>query len=447
VSLPVYRGTFGPEQAERLLWRAGFGPRKGEAFTLSKLGLDGAVRSLTHPGAEKLVGKPPRGEKGRPLAPAHAYGHDHLWWLDRMVRTSRPLVERMTLVWHDWFATSSSGVGSQELMLKQNQLFRRFALGSFRFLVHAVTADPAMLIWLSGADNTKDAPNENYARELMELFTLGEGNGYDERDVREQARALTGFRYRWSRRRGPVDFQFDPDRHDDEPKVIFGKRGPFDFRDACNLCLEHPAHPRFFVEKLWSYFVPVPPDASTRRELENVYREDYQTRPLLDAILRHPALYLGPRMVKPPIVYTAGLLRALGRRIEGDSWVWLLDGAGQRLFYPPNVAGWDDERWLDTATFRGRWAIANEALGKFTVEQKRGRKPPDVPRTPEKIVANAVYLLGSPQIRPETEAALVRFARSALGTADEDWKRDSYPPLVLNAVRQLLAVSPDLQVA
>jgi hypothetical protein len=152
-------------------------------------------------------------------------------------------------------------------------------------------------------------------------------------------------------------------------------------------------------------------------------------------------------MVKPPVVYTAGLLRALGRRVEGESWVWLLEGAGQRLFYPPNVAGWDDERWLDTATFRGRWAIANEALGKFTLEQKRGRKPPDVPRTAEKIVANAVFLLGSPRIRPETEAALVRFARSALGTADEDWKRDAYPPLVLNAVRQLLAVSPDLQAA
>ena len=120
----------------------------------------------------------------------------------------------MTLVWHDWFATSNAGVGSQRLMLDQNRLLRRFALGSFRFLLHAVTADPAMLIWLSGADNAKDAPNENYARELMELFTLGEGNGYDERDVREQARALTGFRYTWRRSNGPVDFRFDRDRHD-----------------------------------------------------------------------------------------------------------------------------------------------------------------------------------------------------------------------------------------
>ncbi len=447
MSVPVYRGRFGPEQAERLLWRAGFGPRKGEARALSRLGLDDAVRSLTHPGPERLVGRPPRDEKGRRLAPGDAYGHDHLWWLDRMVRTSRPLVERMTLVWHDWFATSGNGVGSQQLMLRQNALLRRHALGSFRFLLHGVTADPAMLIWLSGAENTRDSPNENYAREVMELFTLGEGNGYTERDVREQARALTGFRYDWKRGRGAVNFRYDRRRHDGGTKVVFGKRGRYGWRDACNLCLEHPAHPRFVVTKLWSSFVPVPPDAATRSSLERIYRDDFQVRPVLDAILRHPRLYLGPRMVKPPVVYTAGLLRALGRRVDTTAWVWLGEGAGQRLFYPPNVAGWDDERWLDTATFRGRWGIANEALEKFVVEQKRGRKPPKVPRTAEGLVGNAIFLLGSPRIRPETRAALVRFAREALSTADEGWKRDAYPPLVLNAVRQLLAVSPDFQTA
>jgi uncharacterized protein (DUF1800 family) len=447
VTVPRYRGRFGPAEAERLLWRAGFGPRKGEARALADLGLDDAVRSLTHPSPEKLVGRPPRDEKHRGLAPADAYGHDHLWWLDRMVRTSRPLVERMTLVWHDWFATSGSGVGSQKLMLAQNQLFRRHALGNFRFLLHAVTADPAMLIWLSGADNTKDAPNENYARELMELFTLGEGEGYTEADVREQARALTGFRYDWKRGRGPVNFRYDRRRHDGGVKTVFGKQGRFTFREACNLCLDHPAHPGFVVDKLWGSFIPGRPEPKTRRALIGLYRESYETRPLLDAILRHPKLYLGPRMTKPPVVFTAGLLRALGRRVDTSAWVWLADGAGQRLFYPPNVAGWDDERWLDTATFRGRWSIANEALSKFTVEQKKGQKPPKVPRNPEKIVANAIYLLGSPRIRPETKAALVRFARSAMTDVDEDWKKDAYPPLVLNAVRQLLAVSPDYQTA
>src|SRR5579885_2566793 len=128
----VYEGEFGVPQAERLLWRAGFGPRKGEAEKLASLGLAGAVHALTHPGREQLVGPAPTDEKGRPLAPYDAWGHDHTWWIDRMVRTSRPLVERMTLVWHDWFATSNDGVGSQRLMLQQNELFREHALGSFQ---------------------------------------------------------------------------------------------------------------------------------------------------------------------------------------------------------------------------------------------------------------------------------------------------------------------------
>src|SRR5512132_4303557 len=163
VAAPVYRGTFGRAQAERLLWRAGFGPRPGDAHRLAQMGLDKAVDSLVHPPRERLQGRRPRIDR-KPLAPRDAYGHDHLWWLDRMVRTNRPLVERMTLVWHDWFATSNAGVGSQRLMLKQNQLFRSHGLGSFEQLLLSVTKDPAMLLWLNGTENEKDAPNENYGR-------------------------------------------------------------------------------------------------------------------------------------------------------------------------------------------------------------------------------------------------------------------------------------------
>src|SRR4029077_19345245 len=120
VGVPAYRGKFGVSEAERLLWRAGFGPRPGEAQALARLGLEGAVHKLTHPGQEDLVGPRPHDDKDRPLAPLDAWGHDHVWWLDKMVRTSRPLVERMALIWHDWFATSNNGVGSQRLMLNQN---------------------------------------------------------------------------------------------------------------------------------------------------------------------------------------------------------------------------------------------------------------------------------------------------------------------------------------
>src|SRR3989440_7359377 len=241
--LPVYSGPFGQAQAERLLWRAGFGVRPDEAYQYSRLGLHGAVHKLTNPGAERLHGPKPQDDRNRPLAPADAWGHDRCWWLDRMVRTSRPLVERMTLVWHDWFATSNDGVGNQRLMLGQNAMFRRHALGSFESLLLDVTRDPAMLLWLNGSDNSKWSPNENYGRELMELFTLGAGRGYGERDVREQARALTGFRNDWDRGIGDHDFRYDPKYHDAATKTVFGRRGAWTWQDACKLCLRNANHP------------------------------------------------------------------------------------------------------------------------------------------------------------------------------------------------------------
>jgi uncharacterized protein (DUF1800 family) len=442
VSVAVYKGPFGHEQAERLLWRAGFGPRKGEVAALAKLGFDGAVRSLTHPRGEKFVGPAPHDDKGRALAPADAWGHDHLWWLDRMVRTSRPLVERMTLVWHDWFATSVDGVGSQKLMLKQNRLLRRLSLGSFETMLQEITRDPAMLLWLSGTQNTNRSPNENYGRELMELFTLGVGNGYTERDVREQARALTGFENDWKRGVGAHNFRFESDRHDAGTKRIFGKTGAFDWQDSVQLCLHHKQHPSFFVDKLWRYFIPTTPDAGTRRSLESLYRKDLQILPVVDAILRHPALFTGPRMVKPPAVYTAGMLRALGRGIDTQAWAWLSSGSGQRLFMPPNVSGWDDERWLDTATFRGRWDVANYATQPYSLTDKQAAS---LPGEPKALVDGALAFWGSPTIRPETRAALVGFATKAMSDADAKWKQTSYRFLVANGLRQLIAVSPDLQ--
>jgi uncharacterized protein (DUF1800 family) len=442
VSVAVYKGSFGHEQAERLLWRAGFGPRKGETQALAKLGLDAAVLSLTRPRPERLVGPAPRDDKGRALAPADAWGHDHLWWLDRMVRTSRPLAERMTLVWHDWFATSTDGVGSQKLMLDQNKLLRRHSLGSFATLLREITKDPAMLLWLSGTQNSKSSPNENYARELMELFTLGAGRGYTERDVREQARALTGFANDWRNGAGTVNFRFERDRHDPGHKRVFGKTGRFDWQDAVRLCLKHPNHPSFFVDKLWGYFIPVAPDAASRRSLISLYRRELEIRPVLEAILRHPALYTGPRMVKPPAVYNAGLLRALGRGVDTLAWAWLSGQSGQRLFRPPNVSGWDDERWLDTATFRGRWEVANYVSQPYSLTDKQAAA---LPSAPKELVAGAIAFWGSPTLRPETHAALVGFATKAMSDADANWKRTSYRFLTANALRQLVAVSPDLQ--
>jgi uncharacterized protein (DUF1800 family) len=442
----VYGGSFGAPQAERLLWRAGFGPRPGEAEALAKLGLKDAVHSLVYPGREKFVGPPPHDAKGRPLAPTDAWGHDHCWWLDRMVRTSRPLVERMALVWHDWFATSNDGVGSQRLMLDQNELFRQHGLGSFERLLVDVTKDPAMLLWLNGSDNVKDAPNENYAREMMELFTLGADRGaYSERDVREQARSLTGWQNRWKRGVGPYDFHFDPREHDAGRKTVFRHTGNYDWVAACRLCVDHPEHPSFFVSKLWSYFVPVAPDPATQSALEAIYGDGHhEIRPVVQAILRHPALYEGPRMVKPPVVFTAGLMRRIGAGVTSTDWAWIGNLAGQQLFYPPNVAGWDDSRWLDTATFRGRWIAVQRLLRDRKLDPSH--PPAGQAGDAQSVLRRALAFWRTPDLSPGTQAALAAVAQAALADAGSDkWKRQQYPVLLENALRQLIAVSPDLQ--
>ena len=199
----------------------------------------------------------------------------------------------------------------------------------------------------------------------------------------------------------------------------------------CSLCLDHPKHPRFFVDKLWQLLHP---DAARRRRRGARSRRstasDYEIRPVVDAILRHPALYTGPRMVKPPVVYTAGLLRALGRGVDTQRLGVARRRAGQRLFYPPNVAGWDDERWLDTATFRGRWGIANEALP--AVRARPTSRRPTLPRRRRRRSSTTRSPSGHPDASgPATRAALVALrahARSA--TPTQDWKQTSYPPLV-----------------
>jgi uncharacterized protein (DUF1800 family) len=439
--LPVYHGPFGKQQAERLLWRAGFGARAGEAEALTKLGMKHAVHALTRPAPYALSGPAPVDEKNRPIAPADAVGHDHLFWLDRMVRTNAPMIERMALVWHNWFATSNLGVASQQLMLAQNEMFRENALGSFKDLLLNATQDPAMLVWLNGNQNIKQHPNENYGREMMELFTLGAGRGYSERDVREQARALTGFRNDWDDDKGPVNFRYDPERHDSGTKRIFGKRGRFGWKDSCRLAVHHPNHRSFLVRKLWSYFIPSPPSAATRRALEQLYvGNQFAVRPVIEAILRHPRLYTGPRMVKPPVVYLAGMLRATKRGIDTEAWTWLSNQAGQQLFYPPNVAGWDDDRWLDTASFLARWNIAGRVLRPAVLETSHKG-----PLDPDKLVERALEFWGTPPLTSTTYRALKSFAARAVGDADQRWKKAQYPALIENALRHLIAISPDLQ--
>ena len=359
----VYAGPFTVEDATRLLWRAGFGPRPGEAERLVQLGLDGAVASLTRPrGTARLVGAPPHDAHGDPIDPINVYGDDHVWWLDRMVRSDQPLIERMTLIWHSWFATSLV-TSTARLMLRQNYMMRRHALGNFHQLLLDVTSDPAMLLWLNGNTNTKHSPNENYAREMLEIFTLGADRGYTQHDVTNNARALTGWTNKRNKELGPHDFHYRPGLHDDGVKWIFGHKGHFNWRDSCHLAVYHREHPSFFVRKLWGYFVGVDLSRKTARELAQAYVQGgHQMRPIVEAILRHPLFYKGPRLVTPPVVWSAGLMRAAGETITTTRWAQIGEVSGQRLFLPPNVAGWNYESWLDTSRWAGRLeAVATRA--------------------------------------------------------------------------------------
>lgn len=441
--IAVYRGRFTERHAVRLLWRAGFGPRPGDVRRLQRLGLDGAVASLTRPsGRARLIGRAPHDDHGNPLDPFDVWGHDHCWWLDRMVRSSHQLTERMTLVWHSWFATSVEQSNAR-LMISQNQMMRARALGNFHDLLLQVTRDPAMLLFLSNNENTKWSPNENYAREVMELFTLGADRGYGQRDVHEQARALTGWTNDWNDT-GPTNFRFDPSLHDTGVKRIFGQRGDWDWRDTCRLCVHHPLHPSFVVSKLWGYFIGVAPPAGVRRALERVYvRSGFEIRPLMEAILRHPLFYEGPRMVIPPIVYVAGLLRGQGRTLETDAWAWIGELTGQRLFMPPNVAGWDYKHWLDTSRWAGRFTAVTYALSGRELDPDKA--PYSVHESAGQAVSAALRYWHNPPLSPATRHSLLAFSHRAGRAITADWEQKPYRILRQNALRALIPTTPEWQ--
>ncbi len=393
------------QQAHRLVWRAGFGPAPGQIDALVGQPSQQVVFSLTRPsGPATLTGPEPVDEEGNPLDPVNAWGEDHCWWLDRMIRSDQQLVERMTFIFHDWFANSNTQVNSQQLMLEQNDLFRTMAFGGFHDLFLAVTANPAMLLFLNGTSNNKWDPNENYAREMMELFSLGADRGaYTEDDVREMARALTGWRNDWSDELGNYNFRFDPSYHDSGLKTVFGQTGNWNYEDAVRLCVSHPLHASFFVTKLWGYFIPSAPSEATLASLQGLYTSSgYSIRAVVEAILQHPDFYEGPELLTPPVVYNAGLLRSISRPIDTTAWAWLSANAGQQLFYPPNVSGWDFTRWLDTSTAKARWEMASYVTSKTYPNPWPPQGQPEYSATedPATALSNAIaYWANPPSVR------------------------------------------------
>ena len=424
---------------ERLWWRAGFGPRPRDLRgrrTHADL-----VHEFLHPRGATLEGPEPRVD-GRPLNPANQYGQDVLWWLDRMVRGRHPLVERMTFNWHDHWATSNDKVGDVKLMMRQQRTLRRYALGNFRTMARAMVRDGAMQIWLDLAGSSDEAPNENFAREFFELFTLGANNGYTEKDIRESARALTGFTFDYDTKR----FGFDPKQHDGGTKHILGRRGRFGPLDVVDLALENRHHAAYLCTQIWGYFSPRTPPPRLLKQLVAAYTQSgYEVAPVLSLILADGALYADleePDMIKPPVVYVAGMLRQTGTYITTDDWVWMLDQMGQRPFYPPNVSGWEqNEAWLSTSALRMRFQAAASLLHEAIED---GGIPET--RTPQQALDHSRAYAGEPWTSKATNSALASYSRRSVAGRDEKWEIKHYWPERERVLRQVLLAGPDAQV-
>jgi uncharacterized protein (DUF1800 family) len=287
---------------------------------------------------------------------------------------------------------------------------------------------------------------------MMELFSLGADRGaYTETDIRETARALTGWTAESTESSGLQNFRFDPTHHDMRNKTVFGQTGKWNYEDAVRLCVSHPLHPSFFVSKLWSYFVPSPPDEGTLASLQGLYLSSgYSIRAVVEAILQHPDFLDGPELLTPPVVYNAGLLRATGRPIDTTAWAWLSASAGQQLFYPPNVSGWDFTHWLDTSTAKARWEIASYVTAKNYPNPwpSEGEAEYSASEEPAAALESAFAYWGQPALSAESRESIAAFAASCLaGVATADWQQSPYRAIRQNALRMLIATAPDMQVS
>ncbi len=282
------------------------------------------------------------------------------YWLYRMLYSPHPLQEKLTLFWHNHFATSNAKVQNAGFMLRQCDLMRRHALGSFRTMLQEISRDPAMMIWLDTRLSKKGMPNENYARELMELFSLGIGH-YTEKDIREAARAFTGWEIRGQ------DVVFKPEQHDTGDKTVLGQTGNWKDEDIVRICLDQKSAPYFIARKLYRFLISetVPPTDELLEPLATQFRRsDYDIGALVRTMLRSnlffaPATYRA--RVKSPVDFTLGIVRALEGKIGTTALAQALENLGQNLFYPPSVKGWDGgPAWLNgqTLLFRQNLALA-----------------------------------------------------------------------------------------
>jgi uncharacterized protein (DUF1800 family) len=296
-----------------------------------------------------------------------------LWWATRMLTTKRPLEEKLTLFWHGHFATGQNKVRDYRMMLRQNQMFRRNASGRLRDLLVGILKDPAMLVYLDNGENVKQHPNENFGRELLELFTMGVGN-YTERDVREAARAFTG----WTN--DVLEFKFDADQHDFSQKAFLGRTGALNGEDIIDTILDQAVTGEFVAAKLYRYFVREEITDRVRADLGRTFRSSgYRMKPLLKRIFLSKDFYSRPSyatQIKSPVHLVVSTYRKIGLREVPTipDFGRMTASLGQSLFDPPNVAGWAGGRtWITPSTFLQRGNLFRDVL----FPDVKSFRPPD----------------------------------------------------------------------
>ena len=341
--------------------RAGFGARPSEWSDLQRQGIEKVTQNLLNPRNTPDNLKALLEEIGGDYVDYNDINSVRQWWMYRMVHTQRPLEEKMTLFWHNHFATANYKVDNSQRMWAQNETFRRFGMGSFRTLLQQVARDPAMLVWLDGDDNHVGKANENFAREVMELFTLGVGNGYAERDVAEAARAFTG----WRGGDGPGGFIYDPTLHDDGEKTVLNQTGNWHADDVCDILARQPATARFLGEKLFKFFVHDNPGKTDIDGLAKVYLDNqFDISAVLQSILTSDVFYSDAARfakIKSPAEFAVMTIRSYDAPLSAARDMRRsMELMGQELFNPPNVKGWREGRdWINSRTLLARTDFAS----------------------------------------------------------------------------------------
>ncbi len=372
-----------------LLRRAGFAASEAELNEYVALGFEASVDRLLNP--EQV----PDDLETKITAlnlDLTTVGALPLYWLFRMVNTRRPLQEKMSLFWHGHFATAISKVNSPQLMLAQYQLFNRLGLGNFYDLTLEVSQDPAMLDWLDSNQNRKNSPNENYGRELLELFMLGIGN-YTENDVKAAARAFTGWFFAAERdnannnRITSAKFAFNEKQHDTGAKTFLGQTGNWNGEDIIRIALAQPACARFIAGKLFSFFVWDAPDAATVAPFAEAFvKSKFDLRETMRAILLSEQFSSDRAYrakTKAPAELVASFMRTFGVTTPARDFPTYLRRMGQELFNPPNVGGWTSGLgWIGPGTVLERTNLVNRVV---TTRQATNNNP--VVFDPAKLLA------------------------------------------------------------